>query len=106
MARARVADDFFVKINIQVRRGDEVIFKLSAESVVQSGNDTSRLLGVRDLTCKSDFEHRCDKRGGNAMAGNVGDEDAQLIAIENEKIVEISRDCAHGQVASRDFDSG
>ena len=40
------------------------------------------------------------------MAGNVGDEDAQLIAFEHKEVVEISCDGAHRKVAGRDFDSG
>ena len=37
------------------------------------------------------------------MAGYVGDENAELLAIQREEIVEVAGDRAHGEIASRDL---
>jgi hypothetical protein len=67
---AGVADNLRIKVRIQIGCGDEVIFKLPAESLVQSVEDASWILCVSGLARKGDFEHGSDKRGGNAVPGD------------------------------------
>src|SRR5258706_646365 len=61
------------------------------------------MLSVRLLASKSALQHRSDKGGGNAVAGDVGDENAELIAFEHEEIIEIAGNSTHREIASSDF---
>jgi hypothetical protein len=58
---------------------------------------------VRLLTSKGTLQQRSDKCGRNAVAGDVGDENAKLIAFESEEIVEIAGDSTYGEIASSDL---
>src|SRR5580700_5481108 len=103
---ACVADDLRIKVRVQIGCGDEVIFKLPAESLVQSGEHASWILSVNGLAREGDFEHGSDKRGRNAVPSHVGDENAEMIPFECQEIVEIARDGAHGEIARSDYDPG
>ena len=39
------------------------------------------------------------------MAGDIGDQDANVLVVEDEEIVEVSGDGAHGKMACRDFEA-
>ena len=101
---AGVADNLGIKVRVQISGGDEVIFKLSAQSLVQSGEDACRVLRVSGLARKGDFEHGSDQRGRNAVPGDVGDENAEMIPFERQEIVEVARDSAHWEIPRGDFD--
>src|SRR5580700_231627 len=95
MACSSVANNFRVKIKVQVSRRHKVLLKFSAESLVQSGEDVRRIIGVSSLAGKSDLEHGRDERSGNPMPGDVRYENAKLIASQRKKIVEIASDSTH-----------
>jgi hypothetical protein len=64
------------------------------------------MLSVFCLHGKSDLKHGNYQRGRDSVAGDVSDENAELIAFERKEIVEIAGDGTHGKIAGCDFDSG
>ena len=50
-----------------------------------------------------EFDHGGDESGGDAVAGDVGDEEAGLLGIGDEEVVEVSGDGGHGNVAGGDL---
>src|SRR5690348_10527794 len=60
---------------------------------------------MRGLSSECDFQHRGDQRGGHAVSGDVGYENAYTFVVRKEEIVEIAGDGAHGDVACGDFES-
>src|SRR5579863_8508009 len=106
MARAGVPNHFRVEIRIEIGCCDKVIFEFSAQSFVQPGKHARRVIGVAGLAGKRDFKHRSNQGGGDAVSGDVGDENAKMISFERQEIVEISRNGAHGKITRCDFDPG
>ncbi len=58
------------------------------------------------LPRESYLEHGCDQCGGYAMPGDVGNQDADTLFVDHQKIVKVSGDSAHGQIAGDDFQAG
>src|SRR5271169_1411915 len=62
-----------------------------------------RAICPRCLHSKSNLKHGSDERGRNAVAGDVGNETAELTAFERKEIVEVAGDGTHGEIASSDL---
>src|SRR5271165_2943545 len=101
--RAGVAHDFAVEIGVEISGGDKVLFKLSAQRFIQAGQDAFGMPGVRFLSGESDLEHGSDDGGGHAVAGNVGNQNAELVVAEHQEIVKIAGHRAHGQITRGDL---
>jgi len=106
VSRSCITDDLCIEISVQIGCSDEVLFEFSAKSLVQANEHAFRILSVGCLRGKSDLQHGSDERGRDAVTGDVGDENAELIACERKEIVEIAGDGAHGQITRGYFDSG
>ena len=102
---SRIADYLRIEISVQIGRSDEVLFEFSAKALIQAKEHAFGISSVRCLHGKSDLKHGSNKRGRYAVACYVGDENAELIALERKEIVEITGDGTHGEIASGDFDS-
>src|SRR5690348_13085216 len=106
MSCPSVTEDLRIHVGIQVGGGYKVLFKFSAEGFVQTTENGCRIMCVNGLACESHLEHGGNQRCRNAVSRDVGHEDAELIGFGYEKIVEISRDCAHRQITGRDIKPG
>jgi hypothetical protein len=105
MPRSSISDDLCIKISVPLSCSDEVLFELSAESLIQTDQNQFGMLSMRLVACKGALQHRSDERGRNAVAGYVGDENTELVAIQHEEIVEVAGDRAHGEIASGDLEA-
>ena len=105
MTCASIAQELFLEVEIDVGGGDEVGSEFSGEGVVKSNEHLGGFRGVRSLSGESDLNHGGDERGGQAMAGHVGDEDADVLVIDSNEIVEIAGNGSHGGVTSGDIEA-
>ncbi len=90
MPRACISDDLCIKISVEISCSDEVLFELSAECLIQTAQNQFGMRSMRLLACKSALQHRSNECGRNAVAGYVGDENTELVAIQHEEIVEVA----------------
>src|SRR5258708_19559361 len=61
---------------------------------------------MASLPGKRDLQHRGDERRGKAVARNVSDEDAEVLVVNLDEVVEIAGDGSHGKKTSGDLESG
>ena len=105
MACGGVAQNIFIEVGEEISGSDEVFFEFAAKSAIQAGENARGIVSVRKLGGESNFEHGGDERGGNSVASHVGDQNADAFFVEDEEIVEIAGDGAHGEVASGDVEA-
>src|SRR5258708_1131668 len=61
---------------------------------------------MASLPGKRDLQHRGDERRGKAVARNVSDEDAEVLVVNLDEVVEIAGHGSHGKKTSGDLQSG
>src|SRR6266702_2391322 len=54
---------------------------------------------MMDLPSESDLQHGCNERGGETVAGNVGDEDAEMRVVDLNEVVKVPGDGGHREKA-------
>ena len=106
MAGACVAHHFRFQVDEDVRGGHEVVFEFSAERAIEASEDARWDVGVSGLRGKGDLEHGSDERSGDAVTGDIGDQNPDVLVIDHQKIVEIACYGAHGEVTGGDFETG
>src|ERR1051325_812139 len=102
MAGGCVPQNAFFQIHEEIGGSDEVLLEFAAQSVVEACEDAGGIIGMRGLRGGSNLQHGSDKRGGNAVAGDVRDKNAEPLFVNGKKIIEISSDGAHRRVAGSD----
>src|SRR5262249_2932161 len=103
MTGCRVAQNSPFQINEEIRRSDEMLFEFATKRAVESRENERGIMSMCGLRGKSDFEHGSDERGGNAVHGNIGDENSKALVIYGQEIVKVSRDGAHRDITGCDF---
>ena len=79
--------------------GDELALGVAVEDGVHAGEERGGVGGVGALRGGCEFDHGGDERSGDAVTGDVGDEEAGLLGVGDEEVVEVSGDGGHGDVA-------
>src|SRR5580658_2958983 len=102
---AGIAKNLAIEVDENVSRRYKVILEFSAECLIQSSENAGRVGSVSRLPGERDFEHRSNNRRWYAVAGDVSDENAELIFLGRKEIVEISGNRAHGEIASSDLEA-
>src|SRR5437660_6530 len=102
MSRGGVAESAGGGVEIDVGGGDELALSIAAEYGVHSGEEDCGVGGVGALGGCGEFDHGGDECGGDTVAGYVGDEEAGLLRIGEEEVVEVSGYGGHRDVAGGD----
>src|ERR1700730_15917867 len=105
MSGTCVPQNVFVEVDKNVRAGDIVLLKFSAERAIQSSENAHGIADVLRLPGESDFQHGSDQRCRDTVPGDVSDQDAKMFFVVEEEIIEVSGNRAHGHIACRDFQS-
>ena len=104
MAGVGVADPTRRRVDVHVRRRDELPAELTAERPVHPGNQLARTRRRRRLRRERDLGHRGDQRRRDAVPGHVGDQHPQPPPVHHE-VVHVAADAPHGLVAHGDVES-
>ena len=72
-------------VEVDVGGGDELTLRVAVEDGVHSGEECGGVGGVGALGGGGEFDHGGDEGGGDAMAGDVGDEQAGLLGLVRRK---------------------
>lgn len=90
MAGARVSN--YLRGNIDGGAGcrDILAPQTAAEHGIEPGEDLRRVVRLLAFGGETDLEHGSDKSGGNAIAGDVGDQDGERGLAGLEKVEEIA----------------
>src|SRR3954467_9899703 len=91
-------------VDIDVSGGNELFLRVAVQDGVHSGEQDCGVGCVGALRGGSEFDHGGDQRGRNAVAGYVGDEEAGLLRVGEEEVVEVSGYGGHGNVAGGDVE--
>ncbi len=92
MAAARVGDDVAFAVDVDVSGGDVLLFKFSAERDVHFREKLRRIGDVLELSGERHFHHRGDQRGADAVAGDIGDQNAETLRAIGKEVVEVAGD--------------
>jgi len=92
-------------IEPQVGGGNELSPQLAAQGAVEAREHGLWILGAPDHGLGGNLNHGRDQGGGNAVPGDIGDEDADMSFVDREKFVEVSGDGGHGAVGGADVES-
>src|SRR6516165_8275391 len=103
VSRAGVAKKMILEIHIDVGSGDEILSEFAAQGKIQTRQDLGRLRSMVGLSFERDLEHGGNKRRGKAMAGNIGDEDADVLVVNLNEIVKVAGDRSHGKESRGDL---
>src|SRR5262249_34804230 len=106
MAGCRVPQNSLLQVNEKIGGGNKMLFEFATESAVEARENERGIVDVGGLAGEGDFQHGSDESRGDAVAGDIGDENAEALLVDRKKVVEVSRDGAHGNVASGDFKTG
>src|SRR6476620_6060843 len=102
MSRRGVAKFLGFRVEINVSSGYELVLRISMKSGIHPREESCGISRLRTLRCGCQFDHRCNQGGGNAVAGNVGDEESGARVIGENEIVKVSCDGSHRYVAGGD----
>src|SRR5262249_49957399 len=106
VSRAGIAQKMILEIHIDVGSGDEVLGEFAAQGKIQTRQNLARLRSMVSLSLEGDLEHGGNERRGKAMAGNIGDEDADVLLVNLNEIVKIAGDGSHGKKSRGDLETG
>src|ERR1700750_2839406 len=99
MSRGGVSEGARCGVEIDVGGGDKLLLGVAVEDGVHAGEEGCGVGCVGALRGGREFDHGGDQRGGGAVAGYVGDEEAGLLRIGDEEVVEVTGYGGHGDVA-------
>ena len=105
MSRAGVAEEFLLKVEVDVGGGDEVRGEFAGQGAVETGENLCGFRCLVSLAGESDLNHRSNEGGRKAVAGDVGDENADVLVVDLDEIVEVAGDGGHGGVAGSNFEA-
>ena len=89
-------------VEVDVGGGDELALRVAVEDGVHAGEERGGVGCVGALRGGGEFDHGGDECGGDTVAGDVGDEEAGLLRVGDEEVVEVSGYGGHGNVAGGD----
>ena len=102
VSRAGVAQKMILEIHIDVGSGDEVLTEFAAQGKIQTRQNLGRVRSMVGLPLERDLEHGGDERRGKAMAGNIGDKDADVLVVNLNEVVKVAGDGSHGKKSCGD----
>ena len=102
MPGGAVADHARGGVDEQVAGRDVLAAQSPAERLVHTGQHGRRTLGVIPLRRERHLDHRSNQGGRNAVAGDIGHEDADALGVNLQEIVEVARDRRHRPVSCGD----
>src|SRR5690349_6472285 len=99
MARASISHQALFQIHINICGSGEILCEFATEGAVQSGQDLRRLGSMRNLRSQRHLKHGGDESRREPVSGHVGNENAEVLIVDLNEIIEITSDGSHGTKA-------
>src|SRR5208282_2797946 len=106
MSGGGVAQLARLRVQINIRGSNILALGVAAESGVHGGEQLRGAGGVFALGDGGHLDHGGDQGGGDAVTGDIGDEETRLADSGGQVVVEVAGDGGHGNVARGDVEVG
>ena len=86
-----------MQVQIQVGSGDELAFELAGDGLIDSRKHQTGVAGMGQLRGDCDFHHGCDESRGNAVSGDIGDQDPEAQFVDDQEIEQVAGNAVYWQ---------